>query len=89
MEPNFAADFIKFGGSDTTRIYALRFQAFEQSFATIKKILTVLTTKIHDEDHTLSTGDNCGESGTISSRKFARIEPSAMSLLKTNRFRLS
>ena len=69
VKPDFHEDVIKFDGSDTTNIYVLRFQGFEQRFATSKKRFTVRNIKLYDGDKPICTVDNGGCSDTVSSSK--------------------
>ena len=54
VKSNFEEDLIKFDRSDTTTIYVLRFQGFENKFATTKKKLVVRNIKLNNENHPVS-----------------------------------
>ena len=55
VKPDFDEYFIRFEGEDPTIIYVIRFLAFEQRFATLKKKLVVRSIRLDKVQNTLDT----------------------------------
>ena len=66
VKPDFDENVIKFDGSDSTTIYVMQFQAFEQRFATLKKRLVIQNINRDESGKVSATGQSATSAGTIS-----------------------
>ena len=65
VKQDFEEDVLKFDGSDTTTVYILRFQAFEQRFVTPKKQIILRNIHFNEAEIKLATTQSVNSADTV------------------------
>ena len=60
MKPDFKEDVLQFEGGETTVLYLLRFQAFEQNFSMPRKRIIVSKINLTEDGPISSTAESAG-----------------------------